>query len=67
MTLTSVREINNACYAAANGRGGYVFCDHQDQEQRRIIGARTRKGVLQVHLLNSGEWVTPRKVWKDQR
>lgn len=67
MELTTVREINDACNKATMGRGGYVFCDYQGEQQRRIIGARTRKGVLQVRVLFSGAWVTPSKVWKDYR
>ncbi len=64
--LTSPREINAACLAAAMGRAGYVFAE-VDGERVRIVLARRRKGRLEVKVL-TGErrcWYRPTRVYAD--
>jgi hypothetical protein len=52
--LTDPRMINAACLDAAMGRAPYVYADVAG-EKRRIVGARRRKGALQVKVLTEEE------------
>lgn len=60
--MQTVREINEACLEASEGRGKYVvaYLTPVDmcfpQIQRRITRARTRKGQLEGRLTD-GQWV----------
>lgn len=59
--LTTVREINDACWLAAmNTRGRTVYAEIQGG-QVKVFRARTVKGVLQVKT--AAGWTPAIRVW----
>ena len=62
--LTTVREINHACTENINARAQGVYCDTAQGDYRlRVCNARSRAGVLQVHIVGAG-WIVPTKVYQ---
>jgi hypothetical protein len=54
----SAREINRAIVANVNGKGKNVYYSGpHTKNNARIYDARTRKGTLEVRLLETGVWV----------
>lgn len=66
--LTTVRKINEACLAAAMGRGGQVYADTKEIEgtaRWRITRARTHYGALEGKTLATGTWVRIHRAYTD--
>ena len=63
--LTTVRKINDACEEnLLGGSSQQVYASTETDDKFRITRAKTKGGVLFVHRLNDGEWVTQIKVWR---
>ena len=62
--LAGVRSINEAAWANVNGRNNGVYARMLDGTIHRINRARRVRGVLQVHSLNAGCWLSPVEVYQ---
>ncbi|GCE06348.1 hypothetical protein [Dictyobacter aurantiacus] len=62
--LAEVRTINEAVWANVNGRNNGVYARMADGAIHRINRARRVRGVLQVHSLHTGSWVSPVEVYQ---
>jgi len=60
--LTTTKEIRRAIDRNLNGGNYGVYCSNASGKYR-ICDVRTRKGQIEVKLLNSGSWVTPDSVF----
>lgn len=62
--LATVRTIHAAVWDNVNGENNGVYCRLADGSVHRVNRARTVRGVLQVHSLDTGHWVIPVAVYR---